>query len=302
MSMAAVGHQPSDETVEGQVMRRAIAFLTQDDRQTPDGYFGAADGSRMYGHGIISLALSEMLGMGVNPQQDALIRKRVMLAIELILRSQRVQKHSVKYEGGWRYTPTANDSDLSVTVWQLMALRSARNSEIPVPKSAIDLAVKYLSESYKSQRDRNGQATDLNSGFGYQPGRNAEFATTAAGLLALQVCGEVNTPEIIGSTNYLLDLTHRDDGKGGIQSRIKYNSKWFFYGTYYYAQAMVKRGEPYAGKARSFTENILISNQKEDGSWEGGDSQERTAGRIYTTSMAILCLSVKYHYLPIFQY
>ncbi len=302
MSMAAIGHQPSDETVEGGVMRKAIMFLTREDRQTPEGYFGGADGSRMYGHGIITLALSEMLGMGVDPRQDAMIRDRVKRSIELILRSQRVTKHSVQYEGGWRYTPTANDSDLSITVWQLMSLRSAKNSEIPVPKGAIDLAVKYLKNSYKSQRNRAGKPTDLDSGFGYQPGRNPEFATTSAGLLALQVCGEYETPEIVGATTYLFDMTHKDDGKGGTQSRIRYNSKWFFYGTYYYAQAMMKRGEPYSSRARAFTEQILLDNQGEDGSWTGGDSQERTAGRIYTTSMAVLCLSVKYHYLPIFQY
>ncbi|MDA7915667.1 terpene cyclase/mutase family protein [Verrucomicrobia bacterium] len=302
MSMAAIGHLPSDETVEGSVMRKAIHFLTREDRQTPKGYFGDIDGSRMYGHGIITLALSEMLGMGIDPQQDAVLRTRVTRAIELILRSQRVNKHSVQYEGGWRYTPTANDSDLSISVWQLMALRSAKNSDIAVPKASIDIAVEYLRRSYKSQRDKRGKATNTKSGFGYQPGRNPEFATTSAGLLALQVCGEYETPEIIGATNYLLDLTHRSDGKGGKKSNIHYKSKWFFYGTYYYAQAMMKRGQPYAAQARNFTEKILLDNQRPDGCWEGGDSQERTAGRIYSTSMAILCLSVKYHYLPIFQY
>ena len=38
--------------------------------------------------------------------------------------------------GGWRYLRVngSPDSDLSVTAWQLMFLRSARNSEFDVPQ------------------------------------------------------------------------------------------------------------------------------------------------------------------------
>jgi len=302
MSMAAVGHLPSDQTVEGESMRRAIEFLVRDDRQDQEGYFGRKDGSRMYGHGIITLTLSEMLGMGVNKRQDNLIRQRCVKAVELILRSQRVRKHSVKFQGGWRYTPTSGDADLSVTVWQTMALRSAKNAGMPVPKQAIDEAVKYLKRSYKSGRDASGNPTDMKSGFGYQPGRGPEFATAAAGLLALQVCGEYEAPEVAGVTDWLLELTHAVDPNGRRRQAVTYGSKWFFYGMYYYSQGMQKRGKSFAQQASLFTRGLLLPKQESDGAWISGDSQERSAGRIYSTSMAILCLSVKYHYLTIFQY
>jgi hypothetical protein len=302
MSMASVGNLPSDQTIEGESMRKAIDFLVREDRQDSEGYFGRKDGSRMYGHGIITLALSEMLGMGVNKRQDGIVRQRCVKAVELILRSQRVRKHSVKYDGGWRYTPTSGDADLSVTVWQTMALRSAKNAGMPVPKQAIDAAVAYLKRSYKSNRDASGKPIDMKSGFGYQPGRGPEYATAAAGLLALQVCGEYEAPEVIGVTDWLLDMTHGADARGQARNRVNYNSKWFFYGTYYYAQGMQKRGKDYAEKAKQFTRGLLLPQQQKDGSWVSGDSQERSAGRVYSTSMAILCLSVKYHYLPIFQY
>ncbi len=302
MSMASVGHLPSDQTVEGEAMRRAIEFLVREDRQDQEGYFGRKDGSRMYGHGIITLSLSEMLGMGVNKRQDDLIRQRCVKAVELILRSQRVRKHAVKFQGGWRYTPTSGDADLSVTVWQTMALRSAKNAGMPVPKQAIDEAVKYLKMSYKSERDAAGNPTDMKSGFGYQPGRGPEFATAAAGLLALQVCGEYEAPEVIGVTDWLMELTHATAPDGRRRQSVDYGSKWFFYGTYYYAQGMQKRGKTHAQKASLFTRGLLLPRQESDGAWISGDSQERSAGRIYSTSMAILCLSVKYHYLPIFQY
>ena len=65
---------------------------------------------------------------------------------------------------------------------------------------------------------------------------------------------------------------------------------------------MQKRGKERAQKAREFIRGMLLPQQKSDGAWEGGFNKERSAGRIYSTSMAILCLSAKYHYLPIFQY
>ena len=74
MSMAATGNQPIDPTPEGKCMRRAIDYVINPKNQDKNGYFGK-DGSRMYGHGIIALMLSEMLGMGLNDKQDKLTRK-----------------------------------------------------------------------------------------------------------------------------------------------------------------------------------------------------------------------------------
>lgn len=301
MSLASVGNLPTDVTPEGEAMRKAIDFLCREDRQASNGYFGNADGSRMYGHGITTLALCEMLGMGVNRNQDRLLRERTTKAIELILRSQRVSKHSVRYEGGWRYTPDSGDADLSVSVWQTMALRSARNAGLGVPKEAIDKAVQYLRNSYASGRDAAGLPTNLKTGFAYQPGGSAEFATTAAGLLALQVCGEYEALEVRGSADYLLDmLTGGGDAKR--KRQLDYSQKWFFYGTYYFAQGMQKRGGEHAREGRMFVEQIMTANQLPDGSWISADGQERGAGRVYSTALAILSLSIKHHYLPIYQY
>jgi len=292
LSMAAVGNQPTDNGREGQAMKRAVDYLVRPDPQGRDheGYLGGSDGSRMYGHGIATLSLTELLGMGQNKAQDKLLRERASKAIELILRSQRVKKYDRRFDGGWRYQPESGDADLSVTVWQLMALRSAKNAGLTVPKEAIDLAVQYLKRSYDSARDAGGRPVNLQSACAYQPGQNPRYATAAAGLLALQACGEYEAPEVIGSAEWL--RAHRLD----------FDERWFFYGTYYYAQGMQKRGGEYASMARQQVERILLANQSEDGSWNGADGQERNAGKVYCTALAILSLSVKYHYLPIYQY
>lgn len=277
MAMAAVGHQPTDPTPEGDTMRMALDFVLHPDNIQEDQYFGA-DGSRMYGHGIITLMLAEMLGMGIDDEQDALIRERLERAVALILASQRVRK-GYKHLGGWRYTPKTKESDLSVSVWQVMALRSAKNAGLPVPKESIDLAIEYIRRCY-----HDGQG-----GFGYQPGRPPDYAMVAAGVLSMQVCGAYDAEEVLTAADWL----H--------QRELDSNKNWFFYGSYYYAQGMYQRGGRYSDRARGRVEDLMLRIQHDGGYWAAVGGQERSAGRIYATSMAILSLSVKYHYLPIYQ-
>ncbi len=58
----------------------------------------------MYGHGIVTLMLTEMLGMGADEEQNARIEKSAQRAIDLILSAQKQSKPS-QYVGAWRYTP-----------------------------------------------------------------------------------------------------------------------------------------------------------------------------------------------------
>lgn len=287
MAMASVGHQPIHPNEFGRAMKNALNYILRDENQDELGYYGNKNGGRMYGHGIVTLTLSEMLGMGMDEETDKKIHDQCQNAIDLILRSQKVKK-STAQQGGWRYSPDARDADLSVSVWQLMALRSAKNSGLDVPSSAISNAISYLERSYKSKRLANGNPAEKKSGFAYQPGGAAEYTTSAAGLLAMQVCGEYESPFVHGAADWLLD--HKPE-----KSR-----KFFFYGTYYYAQGMYQRGGDYAKQAREMVENILLELQRENGSWIGSGS-EAGAGEVYSTTLAILALAVKYHYLPIYQ-
>ena len=201
MAMAGVGHQPGDPGPEGRAMQRGLEFVMRDDRQDDKGYFGKKDGGRMYGHGIVTLMLTEMLGMTSSDETDRQLHDRCQKAIDLILSSQKEQK-PVMARGGWRYNPNSRDSDLSASVWQLMALRSAKNDGLQVPASAIGDAVEYLKRSYSSPLDRNGQPGNVAGGFCYEPGRrHPTFTMTAAGLLAMQVCGEYDSPLVAGAAS-----------------------------------------------------------------------------------------------------
>jgi hypothetical protein len=284
LALCSLGHQPGDATPEGETLRKALNFILHPDLQGADGYFGAKDNSRMYGHGITTLMLAEMLGMGFSAEQDDFIRRKCRRGIELILRAQKVPK-SDPSRGGWRYTPDDPHSDMSVTVWQVMALRASRNAGLDVPKEAIDEAVSYIKRLYEpvDRKKWNG------GGFGYQ-NRGHEPSTTAEGLLALQVCGEYEAPETLGAAELLFK-----------EGPAKPEERWFYYTMYYYAQGMYQRGGKYADEGRRVVAEMLLPLQSPEGYWEQGGGDGRDTGKVYATAMAMLSLAVKNHFLPIYQ-
>ena len=120
-------------------VKKALEFVLSHSTETG---LLAADTSHgpMYGHGFATLFLGEIYGMGPD---DKRVRDALVRAVELIIGTQ-------NEEGGWRYNPIPYDADISVTICQIMALRSARNAGIKVPKATIDRAVEYV----RSQRKR----------------------------------------------------------------------------------------------------------------------------------------------------
>ena len=242
----------------------------------------------MYGQGIITLMLAEVVGMGADERQDKLIRERLQAAIDLIMRAQATPKRDKRYEGGWRYTPNADDADLSVVCWQLIALRAAKNAGMEVPKEAIAKAIAYIKRSYKSAAKPGGQPRGY---FTYTPGEShMRFGSSTGGFLALQLCGEYEAPEIKGAANYYLDYKIP-----GLNS-----DEYVYYGIYYYAQGMYQQKGKYAERAKEVVREYLIEKQKPDGSWPLG-KKDHTSGVVYVTSLSLLSLSIHYHYLPIYQ-
>jgi hypothetical protein len=128
MAMASNGTTLGEPTPRSAAMMKAVDYILRDELRDSQGYFGQKDDSRMYGHGIIALMLTELLGMGATAEQDVKLHECCRDAISLILRSQQVPKNST-HRGGWRYPPDATDSDLSVSVWQLMACDRPRTMD-----------------------------------------------------------------------------------------------------------------------------------------------------------------------------
>ena len=275
MSFLAAGHMP-DEGPYGEIINRGVQFVI--DHQEANGLLIHRRGhGPMYDHGISTLMLAEVSGL-VPERQAAATRKALERAIRLILASQVVPKPGSQ-SGGWRYNPLSADSDLSVTGWQLLALRAAKDIGCDVPAENIDRAIDYV----KRCSPRDGR------GFGYQPGNSATPVLSGTGLLALQVCGQEDSAEVHRAAEYLA------------LRPLRYRDPWYFYGVYYTTIGMYKRGGDDWKNARGLLFQELLANQSPDGSWQAGNQNEAPWGRVYCTAMSVLALSVEYEYLPIYQ-
>lgn len=228
----------------------------------------------MYGHGFATLFVGEVYGMtagGPNTAQSARTYEALVKACRLIVETQ-------NDEGGWRYNPVPNDADISVTICQIMGLRSARNAGIEVPKATIDRAVEYV---------RACQNPD--GGFRYQMMQGGSaWPRSAAGVASLYYAGIYTDDAIDRGLRYLMDTAK--PGRG-----VPLGSH-YFYGHYYAVQTMYLAGGDNWATWWPAIRDELISMQNADGTWD-----DSYAGPAYGTAMALIILQMPKRYLPIFQ-
>jgi len=262
MAFMLKGHFPG-KGPHGDALDKGLAFLVQ---RAKDG--GGYMGVNMYEHGLGTLALSEAWGMC--DRRD--VRDTLKRAVEVILRAQ-------SPAGGWRYLPRPEDADISVTVMQIVALASAREAGIHVPAAVIEKATKYV----------QGLQVKASGGFGYTGPQQPGFARSAAGVMALLMCGQRDSRAVLMGLEYLRKLPESKFG----------DERFYLYGHYYAIQAMYQAGESYYQEWYPHIRDSLLAKQKPDGSWSAGGGEE--SDPCYGTSMSILILGVPYRFLPIYQ-
>ncbi len=277
MAFLSAGHVPGEgrygKTIENGV--RAVLKAQQ-----PNGLIASMGGHhQMYHHGIATLMLAEVGGMSKG-ELNKDVRKALEKAVALILKAQRTNGI---HKGGWRYQIAHNDgADMSVTGWQLLALRAAKNLGCDVPASTIERAVEYVKRC-------QGPA-----GFKYTPYGGVTLPCTGTGVLALELCGgkkEHLGPAVLKGAGHLVrreSLNALDNVHG-----------YYFYSVYYGAQATFQVGGSYWSAYRTKLHQSLLRHQRPNGSWQGGN--ESGWGPNYCTSMAVLALTVEYRFLPIYQ-
>jgi hypothetical protein len=233
--------------------------------------------SPMYGHGFATLFLGEVYGMTQGGGDTALadrVHKALIKAVRLIESSQ-------NDEGGWRYNPVPFEADISVTITQIMALRSARNAGLEIPKATIDKAVEYV---------RGCQNPD--GGFRYQMMAGPSgWPRSAAGVASLFYAGIYEDRTIDRGLRYL--TTNGLPGGGGAGDMMAIH---YFYGQYYAVQAMFLAGGDHWGRWWPAIRRELIGSQRNDGRWD-----DASVGSDYGTAMALIILQMPKRYLPIFQ-
>ncbi len=282
MSFLAAGHTPGKGTY-GEVINNCLDYvLTQ---QNEEGYIYASGrhDRGMYSHHISTLFMAELSGM-LDPEREEKIQDALARAVRVIISSQEVNKRG-GHEGGWRYSPTANDSDLSVSGWALMALRSARLNGARVPERNIQKAVEYV---LRMQSDRGS--------FGYQrPGDHHDGRASLTGLaiLCLSLTGYHDSEPVARARRFLENNYRNLPGE-----------QFSLYGVYYCTQAAFQLGGRTWERIGDWLYQRYLPRQRDDGSWGGDvggshDSERNTP--VYNTALVTLALTVPYRQLPIYQ-
>jgi hypothetical protein len=276
MAFLSAGHVPGEGPYAATV-EKGIRFVLR--AQQANGLIASEGGHEMYHHGICTLMLAEVAGMTEGPLADD-VRKKLEKAVAVILKGQRKDTSGV-HRGGWRYNVNGYDSDISVTGWQVMALRAAKNLGCDVPPEAIDRAIEYVKRCQDS----------YSGGFRYMPGNRITVACTGTSILALEICGkdQHRSPEVLKAAGYLL------------RHPPQWGGEQFSYSMYYCSQATFQLGGQYWNSYREQMHKVLFGNRSDNGGWFGADSVSRIYGPKYTTAMAVLALTVEYRYLPIYQ-
>ncbi len=276
--LAFLGHGETSDSAEfGTCVNKALQYLVS--QIGSDGLVTQCD-ARMYAQGMVSLALSEAYGMTQSPT----VKEPLDRAVNAIIQIQKVKKKDAKFNGGWRYTATADDSDTSVTGWMVMALKSAKLAGVEIPQESFDMASNYLWQMYGD------------GGFGYQnPGR--DLGPTAIGVLCQQFMGHSDDKRIKKSLDFLREQRVEWDRTKGA---------YVLYEWYYITQAMFQGGGSYWEYWNSQIRDAMVRSQADDGHWPMPPQSEWEGKLVpnspaYSTAMGALILEVYYRYLPIYQ-
>jgi hypothetical protein len=303
LAFMAHGHAPGSGPY-GERLERAVKFIV--DCQKPSGLIMlAADDEPQinrnvphdvgvagtYDHAISSLTLSELFGM--NPSnKTAKLKNVINKSVQVTLEIQNWRKQRAEDKGGMRYINQygQSDSDLSVTGWHLMFLRSARNAGFDVPETAIKDAVAYIRGTF---REEYGSFTYTTT-----RGDVRSRGMAGAGILALGHAGFHNSAEAKQAADsvltYSFDL-YNDNNP--FPKRDRYH-----YSLFMCCQGMYQMGSPYWEQFFPRTVRTVLAHQQPDGSWEPESFlRDRRFGNSYTTALVILAVGAPNQLLPIFQ-
>jgi hypothetical protein len=234
----------------------------------------------VYEHAICAYALGEYYTMTRDKRAVDLLKQ----AIGHIIEGQSAG-------GGWIYSYDKSEDDLSVSGWQIQALKAAHLSQIKISgvDPALDKAIAYI-ERIRGPR----------GGYGYR-GPADRYSLSGVGILC-QLFWKGERAELRKGMDWLLDETEK-------RFPVKYREdKADLYAWYYHTQACLMFGGDAWKKWNAWFQDEICDVQNPDGSWPmpggrsfGPETQDNLTGAVYRTSLCILMLEVFYRYMPVTQ-
>ena len=249
-----------------ETVSRGIYYLASRLQATPRG--GDLCEGTMYGQGLATLALAEAYGM----TGDDLVRDLVVQCIRFIETSQD------QYTGGWRYLP-GQPGDITVTAWQVAALKSGELAGLTIPSPAVGGAVRFLDRVQSMQ----------GAAYGYRS-PSAKHSTSAIGLLCRMYTGWKPGDEPL------------DRGVARLAAKPPNPNE--VYTNFYLSQLLLQAGSEgwprWNAKLRDGLVRLQSRVGHETGSWFLDDPETAAGGRLAHTALALLTLEVYYRLLPIY--
>ena len=228
----------------------------------------------MYSHAIGAIALCEAYGI----TKDEKIKSAALAAIKYTINAQHQKR------GGWRYSP-GQDSDTSVTGWQVMALHSARMAGIELPEKPFDLARKWL--DFAGGGEHGGL-------YGYQSPTDISRAMVATGMFCRQLdLVPPSNPKMIESAKLMKRYPIRDNNP---------DLYYIYYGTLALYQHQGSIWQEWNNNLKRILPKIQVKTGNLAGSWNLSRSNTKGGGRIASTTLAILSLEVYYRILPMYGF
>jgi hypothetical protein len=256
----------------------------------------ANQGIWLYSHGIASIVLCEAYGMTGDEQ----LKGPAQRALNFIVASQN------RTYGGWRYSP-GETPDLSVSGWQLMALRSGQLAGLEVPAETITRVRQLLAATsggegqfvYNpwSQHPRQGRVD-----------RSPNSVMTSVGLLMRLYSGSGRRDAGIQQGAELLVKRLPNEGKSSPTRSMKNPNRDAYY-WYNATQVMFHMQGEHWEAWRNGLYPLLTASQEKTGALSGSwdpfrplpDRWAHHAGRLYVTTMNLLSLEVYYRHLPLYD-
>jgi len=286
----------TDSGVYKDVVKRGIAWIVE--QRDPDtGLLGDRSAPEfIYNHTLGTLALCESYYFVKSPR----IKRVAQDAVDYL------QHRARNPYGAWRYdVPPNGENDTSITGWGVFALASAKDAGLDVDEEALNGALDWIDEVTDKGNGRvgyveRGSRSARTLANQHYPDDRGE-AMTAVGMLARMFVaygrGEdiASDPVIRKQADLLKSKTPEWDPDG-----LGVDMYYWYYGSY----AMFQMGGSHWKAWKDSMETAVLGSQRDDadqkGSWDPIGPWGYSGGRVYSTSLMVLCLEVYYRYAKIF--
>lgn len=257
----AAGHTHQNGSHKDTVAR-GIKYLSEKAKVAGD-QADLSDGGNLTFHGMATLVLCEVYGLTSDKAQAEMPQK----AINFIVAFQDKEK------GGWS-AAAGQPCDMSVTRWQIVALKSGHLAYLSVPTKTVKGAIEFLNQMQKEDGAKYGRTA---------PGDDP--TATAMGLLCRMDLGwKTNSRALRAGVDFLSQ-------SGRSKNDLAFN--------YHATELMFRVGGESWTKWKPAVGEQLIARQSsegtyaaEKGSWWTGGTAQPEGGRLYETALRCLTLEI----------